>query len=78
MDLAVITVPAESALQVVEDCARKGVKAILLIPGGFSEVDKNREAERRILEVCRRAGIRLMGPNCLGVVYAGEAGNSRA
>ncbi len=72
VDLAVVTVPAESTVPVVEDCARKGVKAILLIPGGFSEIDKNREAERRILEVCRRAGIRLMGPNCLGVVYAGD------
>jgi 3-hydroxypropionyl-CoA synthetase (ADP-forming) len=73
VDLAIITVPAESALAVVEDCARKGVKAVLLIPGGFSEIDKNREAERRILEVCRRARIRLMGPNCLGVVYAGDS-----
>ncbi len=72
VELAIITVPAESAETVVEDCARKGVKAILLIPGGFSEIDKNREAERRILEVCRQAGIRLMGPNCLGVVYAGD------
>jgi 3-hydroxypropionyl-CoA synthetase (ADP-forming) len=72
VDLAIITVPAESSLPVVEDCARRGVKAILLIPGGFSEIDKNREAERRILEVCRQARIRLMGPNCLGVVYAGD------
>ncbi len=72
VDLAVITVPAESTVPVVEDCARKGVKAILLIPGGFSEIAKNREAERRILEVCRQARIRLMGPNCLGVVYAGD------
>jgi acyl-CoA synthetase (NDP forming) len=73
VDLAIITVPAEASEAVVEDCARKGVKAILLIPGGFSEVAKNREAERRILEVCRRAGMRLMGPNCLGVVYAGDS-----
>jgi acyl-CoA synthetase (NDP forming) len=72
VELAIITVPAESTVPVVEDCARKGVKAILLIPGGFSEVAKNREAERRILETCRQAGIRLMGPNCLGVVYAGD------
>jgi acyl-CoA synthetase (NDP forming) len=73
VDLAIITVPAEASEAVVEDCARKGVKAVLLIPGGFSEVAKNREAEQRILETCRRAGIRLMGPNCLGVVYAGDS-----
>jgi 3-hydroxypropionyl-CoA synthetase (ADP-forming) len=72
IDLAIITVPAESTVPVVEDCAVKGVKAILLIPGGFSEIAKNQEAERRILEVCRSAGIRLMGPNCLGVLYAGD------
>jgi len=65
-------VPAESSVSVVADCARQGVKAILLIPGGFSEIHKNREAERRILEGCRAARIRLMGPNCLGVVYAGD------
>ncbi len=72
VDLAVVTVPAEATVPVVEDCVRKGVKAILLIPGGFSEIAKNREAEQRILEACRQAGIRLMGPNCLGVVYAGD------
>lgn len=75
VDLAIITIPAEATLPVVEDCARKGVKAILLIPGGFSEIAKNQEAERRILEVCRSAGIRLMGPNCLGVLCAGDGGN---
>ena len=75
VDLAIITIPAEATLPVVEDCARKGVKAILLIPGGFSEIAKNQEAERRILEVCRSAGIRLMGPNCLGVLCAGDGGH---
>ena len=72
VDLAIITVPAEATVPVVEDCAAKGVKAILLIPGGFSEIDKNQEAERRILEIGRRSGMRLVGPNCLGVLYAGE------
>jgi acyl-CoA synthetase (NDP forming) len=72
VDLAIITVPAEASLAVVEDCARKGVKAILLIPGGFSETRKNRDLEERILSVARQNHIRVMGPNCLGVVYAGE------
>jgi acyl-CoA synthetase (NDP forming) len=75
IDLAIVTVPAEATVPVVEDCAAKGVKALLLIPGGFSEVAKNQEAERRILEICRRAGIRLVGPNCLGVLYAGDGGH---
>ncbi|UCF98124.1 MAG: acetate--CoA ligase family protein [Spirochaetaceae bacterium] len=72
VDLAIVTVPAEASLAVVEECARKGVKAILLIPGGFSETRGNRDLEERILSVARDSGIRIMGPNCLGVVYAGD------
>ncbi len=72
VDLAIVTVPAQASLEVVEDCARKGVKGILLIPGGFSETRGNRDLEERILEVARKSAIRIMGPNCLGVVYAGD------
>jgi len=72
VDLAIVTVPASAALEVVEDCAKKGVKAILLIPGGFSETTKNRELEEEILRVARARGIRIIGPNCLGVVYAAD------
>ncbi len=70
VDLAIVTVPAEATIGVVEDCARKGVKAILLIPGGFSETRKNRDLEEKILSVARHNDIRIMGPNCLGVVCA--------
>jgi 3-hydroxypropionyl-CoA synthetase (ADP-forming) len=72
VDLAIVTVPAEASLAVVEDCAAKGVKGILLIPGGFSEIRDNRDLEERILAVARKNGMRIMGPNCLGVVYAGD------
>jgi len=72
VDLAIVTVPAEASLAVVEECAEKGVKGILLIPGGFSETRDNRDLEERILTVARTSGIRIMGPNCLGVVYAGD------
>ncbi len=76
IDLAIITVPAEATLPVVEDCAKKGVKAIILIPGGFSEIDKNIETEKQIAELVNTHNIRLMGPNCLGIVYTGTE-NSR-
>jgi 3-hydroxypropionyl-CoA synthetase (ADP-forming) len=76
IDLAVIAVPAWATVPVVEECAAKNVRAIILIPGGFSEVHKNVEAEDRILSICSQHGIRLMGPNCLGVVYAGEGKGS--
>ena len=72
IDLAVVAVPAEATLSVVKDCAARNVQAIILIPGGFSEVAMNVEAENHILRICKKQGIRIMGPNCLGVVYAGE------
>jgi acyl-CoA synthetase (NDP forming) len=72
VDLAIVTVPASAAVEVVEQCAAKGVRAILLIPGGFSEATGDRSVEERILAVCRERGIRIVGPNCLGVVYAGD------
>jgi 3-hydroxypropionyl-CoA synthetase (ADP-forming) len=72
VDLAIITVPAESTLAIVGECAKKKVKAIILIPGGFGEIRKNLEIERNILEICSKNGIRVMGPNCLGIVYAGD------
>jgi 3-hydroxypropionyl-CoA synthetase (ADP-forming) len=74
VDLAVVAVPAEQTLPVVEDCARKGVKALVLITGGFSEVGRHREAETRIAALAREAGMRVIGPNCLGIVYSGGPG----
>ncbi|MGD9366466.1 MAG: acetate--CoA ligase family protein [Desulfobacteraceae bacterium] len=72
VDLAIITVPAAAALDVVQDCANKGVKAVILIPGGFSEVDRHRDVEEKILALARSRGFRVMGPNCLGIIYAGN------
>jgi len=72
IDLAIISVPAEATIPIVEDCARMNVRAIILIPGGFSEISKNIDVEKRILDICRENRIRVMGPNCLGIVYAGD------
>lgn len=74
VDLAVVAVPAEHTLPVVEDCARKGVKALVLITGGFGEVGRHREAEARIAALAREAGMRVIGPNCLGIVCSGGPG----
>lgn len=71
-DLAIIAVPAGAALSVVEACARKPVKAVIMIPGGFSEVDRNQDVEEKILALAREKGFRVMGPNCLGIIYAGN------
>jgi len=72
VDLTIITVPAGAAYSVVEACAKKSVKAIILIPGGFSEVDRYHDVEEKILEMARQQGFRVMGPNCLGIIYAGH------
>ncbi len=74
VDLAVVTVPAHAVLPVVEACARKGVRAVILIPGGFSEIDRHRDVEEKILAIARCKGMRIMGPNCLGIIYAGGDG----
>lgn len=72
IDLAVITVPVNAVLEAVDSCIEKSVKAILLIPGGFSEATQDSRIEEEIGEKCMEAGVRVMGPNCLGIVYAGD------
>ncbi|NJL71756.1 MAG: hypothetical protein HC888_09100 [Candidatus Competibacteraceae bacterium] len=72
VELVIVSVPAEAALGVMEDAIAKGAKAALIIPGGFSEMTKDRTIEERILDLARRNGIRIVGPNCLGIIYAGN------
>jgi acyl-CoA synthetase (NDP forming) len=72
IDLAVITVPVHAVIEAVDSCIEKNVKAVLLIPGGFSETTQDSRTEEEIAEKCREAGVRVMGPNCLGIVYAGD------
>ena len=72
VDLAIVAVPAENTLPVMTACAEKGVRAVILIPGGFSETRKNIDLEAEILAIARRNGMRIIGPNCLGIVYSGD------
>ncbi len=67
VDLVVIGVPASGVLAVLESCARKKVGYAVILSGGFRESGpEGIERERRLLEIARAAGIRLLGPNCLG------------
>ncbi|MGD8251086.1 MAG: acetate--CoA ligase family protein [Desulfobacterales bacterium] len=75
IDLAVVAVPADHTLRVVEACAKKTVKALILISGGFSETRGDDALDRQILDIARSAGMRIIGPNCLGIVYAGRSGS---
>jgi acetate---CoA ligase (ADP-forming) len=69
VDLAIVVVPARFVDDVVDDCVKKGVRAIVMITAGFGETGpEGRERERRLLDKVRNGGIRLVGPNCMGVL----------
>ena len=73
VDLAIVVVPRDQVLEVVEDAARKGVKGLLVITAGFKEVGGDGvELERALAARARAAGIRLVGPNCMGIVNTEE------
>jgi acetate---CoA ligase (ADP-forming) len=68
VDLAVIVVPAVAVVEVATACARKGVKALVVISAGFSETGaQGKERQAELVSVCRGAGMRLIGPNCMGI-----------
>jgi acetyltransferase len=69
IDLAIIILPPKLALSAVEQAIKKGVGGIVIVSAGFREVGgEGREIEDKIVAVCKEAGIRLVGPNCLGVI----------
>ncbi|MFM7071479.1 MAG: acetate--CoA ligase family protein [Planctomycetota bacterium] len=69
IDLAIIAVPAAAVEATVEQCLAKPVQAIVLITAGFAELNETgRDAEARILRRVAERGVRLLGPNCLGVL----------
>ncbi|MGZ4613650.1 MAG: bifunctional acetate--CoA ligase family protein/GNAT family N-acetyltransferase, partial [Kineosporiaceae bacterium] len=69
VDLAVIAVPAETVLPVVHDCARAGVRGLVVVSGGFAETGaQGLERQRALVRVARANGLRVVGPNSWGVV----------
>jgi len=74
VDLAVIAVPAAAVPTVVDECIEKGVGAIVVISAGFGETgEQGRTVELALRERVRAAGIRMVGPNCMGVVNTDPA-----
>ena len=68
-DLAFIIVPKEKALDAVRECGEKGVKGLVVITAGFREVGgEGIELEKELVETIRRYGMRMVGPNCMGVL----------
>lgn len=69
VELAVIAVPAAAVVDAARDCGAAGVRSLVVISAGFAEVGGDGTLrQRELLEVCRTYGMRLVGPNCLGVL----------
>ena len=69
VELGIIILPPTLAAQSVEEAVEKGVKGLVIVSAGFKEVGREGlEIENRIVDICRKAGVRLVGPNCLGVI----------
>ncbi|MFA6089338.1 MAG: CoA-binding protein [Candidatus Woesearchaeota archaeon] len=65
VDLAVIMVNSKFVPLVLEECGKKGVKTVIIISAGFSEV-KNYDGEKQLVDIAKKHGMRILGPNCLG------------
>ncbi len=69
VDLGIIILPPQASLAAVEEGIKKGIKGFVIVSSGFREVGgEGLEIEEKIVSVCRAAGVRLVGPNCLGVI----------
>jgi acetyltransferase len=69
VDLVVIVVPKESVLAVIDECREKGVKGVVVISAGFKEIgEKGIKLEKKLMEKIKQYGMRLVGPNCMGVI----------
>jgi acyl-CoA synthetase (NDP forming) len=69
VDYVIVAVPRQSALELLDDCAAKKVKAVHFFTAGFSEMDaqQGRKLEDQMLEKARQGNVRIIGPNCIGV-----------
>jgi acetyl coenzyme A synthetase (ADP forming)-like protein len=78
-ELAVIAVPRDAVLGVIDDCAAHGVRAAVVITAGFAEIGvEGRELQRRLVEKVRGHGMRMVGPNCLGLLNTDPAARLNA
>jgi acetyl coenzyme A synthetase (ADP forming)-like protein len=74
VDLAVVAVPAAAVEETIKDCARAGVRGVVVISSGFAEVSETgREMQQRLTELVRGSGMRMIGPNCMGVLNTDPA-----
>ena len=77
IDVAVIVIPAKDVLPAIEDCGRKGVKALVVITAGFKEMGhEGHEAEKKLVEIAEKYGMIIQGPNCLGIINTSSPYNA--
>ena len=69
VDLAILIVPTQATPQSIEDCAKRGIKAAIIVSAGFREVGEEGAAlENHCVEIAQKYGVRLLGPNCIGTI----------
>jgi acetate---CoA ligase (ADP-forming) len=69
VDLAILIVPTQATPQTIEDCAKRGIKAAIIVSAGFREVGMEGAAlEKHCVDIARKHGVRLLGPNCIGTL----------
>lgn len=74
VDLAVVAVPAEGVIDVVKECAEKGVHGLVVVSSGFGETGaRGRERQDELARIARSYGLRVVGPNCLGIANTDPA-----
>jgi len=76
-DLVIIVIPAKNVPDLMRQCAKAGVKAVVVITAGFKEVGKEgKELEQQVVRIAKEAGIRVIGPNCLGLIVTSNRLNA--
>lgn len=73
IDMAVMAVPSHAVLKLAEDCGKKGIKALVCITAGFSEVGgEGIINEKKLIQIVNKYNMRMLGPNCMGIVNTSE------
>jgi len=68
-DLAIIVVPPTGMVETIKECVSKGIKAAVIVTAGFAEVSRSgEEVQEEIVRLARQGGLRLIGPNCFGIL----------
>jgi len=68
-DLVIIIIPAKFVPSIMQECVKIGVKSVIIITAGFKEIGKEgRKLEQQIIQIAKHGGVRVIGPNCLGVI----------